>query len=143
MHQGDKLWPEGYNCSDLVAHWWKVYGEGQDAQTPTFCRKKWASLIADDDDGSKAQNIVAHGSAHSVKMMSNTYVLNRAKIMAQSAKATTRVVMGDPVPFPLPHEVSRDRKIERLMVLFPDYRCRAKKACPPTLKIHQKYNFDR
>ena len=130
LHAGERLMPDGYKCVDLVDHWWKVYADGQEKQSPTFCRKKWASMAADDDDGGKAQRIVAHGSCHSVSTMSSTYLLTRAKIIAQNGKATTKAIMGDYVRFPLESEVSDSRKIERLQLLHQDYRSRVKKACP-------------
>ena len=135
LHPGPMLWPDGYKCKDLVDHWWKVYGEGEDKQTATFCRKKWASMAADDDDGTKARRIVAHGSCHSVPMMNSTYLLTKARTIAQNAKATTRAIMGDPVSFPLQTEVSTDTRIERLKVLYQDYRSRAKKARPSPLYV--------
>jgi hypothetical protein len=65
----------------------------------TLARKFWSSVAQDDEDGSKAIKIIAHGSAQSAKMAKGVYNVATIRRMAQDAKATTLAVLGETVPW--------------------------------------------
>ena len=121
------FWPKPVQCARMLIKWAEVHAESVQ-MSATFLRKYWSSEAHDDEDGRKASGIIAIGSAHSKPMAQGTYNFKQAKIMAQGAKATSFAVLGPPVPWPEPAELTEGILRERCNALFSDF---SRKRCSP------------